>query len=102
MALIRSTDTKPEMILQRGLRPAGFKCRLHVSGLPGRPDIVLPKFRNVIFVLGSFWHEHADCKNFRIPKTRPEFWISNINANRDRDYRAMTAIHDAGWRSLVV
>ena len=102
MARIRSKDTKPEMILRRGLHAAGFRYRLHVSGLPGSPDIVLPKFRSVIFVHGCFWHGHADCKNFRIPKTRPEFWISKVNANRDRDNRAMTATHDAGWRSLVV
>jgi DNA mismatch endonuclease (patch repair protein) len=90
------------MILRRGLHAAGFRYRLHVSGLPGRPDIVLPKFRSVIFVHGCFWHGHADCKNFRIPKTRAEFWISKIKANSDRDDRAMTAIHVAGWRSLVV
>jgi len=102
MARIRWKDTKPEMILRRGLHAAGFRYRLHVSGLPGSPDIVLPKFRNVIFVHGCFWHGHAQCKNFQIPKTRPKFWISKINANRDRDDRAMTATHDAGWRSLVI
>lgn len=102
MALIRSTDTKPEMILRRGLHAAGLRFRLHVSGLPGKPDIVLPKFRSVIFVHGCFWHGHAGCKNFRIPKTRPDFWTAKINTNRDRDARAITAICDAGWRVLVV
>jgi DNA mismatch endonuclease (patch repair protein) len=102
MARIRSTDTKPEMILRRGLHAAGFRYRLHVPGLPGKPDIVLPKFRSVIFVHGCFWHGHADCKNFRIPKTRPEFWTAKINTNRDRDNRTIAAIRDAGWRVLVV
>jgi DNA mismatch endonuclease (patch repair protein) len=102
MSRIRSTDTKPEMILRRGLHAAGFRFRLHVSGLPGKPDIVLSKFRSVIFVHGCFWHGHAGCKNFWIPKTRPEFWRAKINTNRDRDDRAIAAIRDAGWRVLVV
>ena len=102
MARIRSTDTKSEMILRRGLHAAGFRYRLHVAGLPGQPDIFLPKFRSIIFLHGCFRHERADCKNFRIPKTRPEFWNSKIKANRDRDDRAMTAIHNAASRSLVV
>lgn len=93
MARIRSTDTEPEMILRRGQ---------HAAGLPRKPDIVLPKFRSVIFVHECFRHERADCKNFWIPKTRPEFWNSKIKANHDRDDRAMTAIHNAAWRSLVV
>jgi len=102
MARIRSTDTKPEMILRRGLHAAGFRYRLHVPGLPGKPDIVLPKFRSVVFVHGCFWHGHADCKNFRVPKTRPEFWTAKINANRDRDDGAIGALRNAGWRVLVV
>lgn len=102
MARIRSTDTKPEMILRRGLHAAGYRFRLHVPGLLGRPDIVLPKYRSVILVHGCFWHGHAGCKNFRIPKSRPEFWTAKIEANRDRDHRAMVALCDAGWRILVV
>lgn len=102
MACVRSTDTTPEMILRRGLHAAAFRYRLHVSGLSSKPDIVLPKFRSVIFVYGCFWHEYADCTNFLIPKTIREFWMAKINSNRDRDDRAMTASHDAGRRSLVV
>ena len=95
VARIRSTDTKPEMILRRRLHAAGFRYRLHVAGLPGKPDIVLHKFRSVIFVHICYRPERSDCKNFRSPKTRPEFWNSKNSANRDRADRAMTAIHNA-------
>ncbi|MBY6203251.1 very short patch repair endonuclease [Maritalea mobilis] len=102
MSRIRSKDTKPEMLLRKGLHAAGYRFRLHVSGLPGKPDIVLPRFRSVIFVHGCFWHGHSGCKNYRIPKTRTEFWTTKIAANRDRDSRAMASLLDSGWRVLVV
>lgn len=102
MARNRSEDTKPEMILRRGLHAAGFRFRLNVPGLQGKPDIVLPKHRSVIFVHGCFWHAHVGCNNFQIPKSRPEFWIAKIKTNGDRDHRAMAALCDAGWRVLVV
>ncbi|MFN3973472.1 MAG: very short patch repair endonuclease [Gemmobacter sp.] len=102
MARIRATDTKPEMILRRGLHAAGFRFRLHVRTLPGRPDLVLPKHRSVILVHGCFWHGHPGCQNFRIPKTRPEFWRAKIEGNRARDHRSLDALARDGWRVLVV
>ena len=102
MTLIRATDTKPEMILRKGLHAAGFRFRLHVKTLPGRPDIVLPKHRSVILVHGCFWHGHVGCRNFRVPKTRSEFWHAKIEGNRQRDYRSQDALVKHGWRVLVV
>lgn len=102
MARVRSADTKPELVLRKALHAIGFRFRLHVRSLPGCPDIVMRKHRCAIFVNGCFWHGHADCKHFRIPKTRPEFWSAKIEANRERDTRAIEALLGCGWRVLVV
>lgn len=102
MARIRSADTKPELVLRKSLHAIGYRFRLHVRSLPGCPDIVMRKHRCAIFVHGCFWHGHEGCRNFRIPKTRPEFWSTKIVSNRDRDRRAIEALLDAGWRVLVV
>lgn len=102
MARIRATDTKPEMIVRKGLHTAGFRFRLHVKKLPGCPDIVLAKHQSVILVHGCFWHGHAGCRNFRIPKTRPDFWHAKIDGNRRRDFRCQRALAEQGWRVLVV
>lgn len=102
MARIRSADTKPELVLRKALHAIGYRFRLHVSSLPGCPDIVMRKHRCAIFIHGCFWHGHEGCRNFRIPKTRPEFWSAKIESNRDRDRRAIEALLDAGWRVLVV
>lgn len=102
MARIRSADTKPELVLRKALHADGYRFRLHVRSLPGCPDVVMRKHRCAIFVHGCFWHGHEGCKNFRLPKTRPEFWAAKIAANRDRDRRAIEALLGAGWRILVV
>lgn len=102
MARVRAIDTKPELILRKGLHAAGFRFRLHVGSLPGRPDIVLPKYRCAILVHGCFWHGHADCRNFRMPKTRSEFWTTKIQGNRQRDHRSRDALLKGGWRVIVV
>ena len=102
MARVRSADTRPELVLRKALHAIGFRFRLHVRSLPGSPDIVMQKHKCAIFVNGCFWHGHADCKNFRIPKTRPEFWAAKIEANRERDTRAIEALMSGGWRVLVV
>ncbi len=102
MSRIRSADTKPELKLRKGLHALGFRFRLHVRGLKGSPDIVLPKYRSAIFVHGCFWHGHEGCPYFRIPKTRPEFWTAKIMANRARDRAAVEALIQQGWRVLVV
>lgn len=102
MSRIRSADTKPELVLRKGLHGIGYKFRLHVRSLPGCPDIVIRKYRCAIFVHGCFWHGHEGCGNFRIPKSRPDFWSAKIGSNRDRDRRAIGALLGGGWRVLVV
>jgi len=97
MSGIRSKDTKPEVLIRKGLHELGFRFRLHDKTLPGRPDIVLPKYRATIFVHGCFWHGH-DCSLFKRPTTRPEFWIDKIDTNRNRDLKTETALQQAGWR----
>jgi DNA mismatch endonuclease (patch repair protein) len=101
MSRIRSRDTKPEMLLRRTLHGAGFRFRLHVAGLPGKPDIVLPRYKAVILVHGCFWHGH-DCPLFRLPSTRQEFWKVKIENNRLRDLRTLKMLQDQGWRTLIV
>lgn len=101
MSRIRGKDTKPEMLLRRGLHAAGLRYRLHVADLPGRPDLVFPRYRAVIFVHGCFWHGHY-CPLFRLPATRPEFWAAKIAGNRIRDQRTSAALRAAGWRVLTV
>jgi len=101
MAGIRSRNTKPEILVRRGLHRRGLRFRLHARDLPGCPDLVLPRWRTVIFVHGCFWHGH-DCRYFRWPKTRTDFWRDKINGNRERDRRVKTQLHTAGWRVLVV
>ncbi|WP_407865462.1 very short patch repair endonuclease [Phyllobacterium phragmitis] len=101
MAAIRGTNTKPELTLRRGLHALGFRFRLHDHRLPGRPDLVFPKFRAVIFAHGCFWHGH-DCHLFRMPSTRPDFWEAKISRNREVDRRAADALSELGWRQGVV
>lgn len=101
MSGIRGKDTKPEMIVRKALHRAGYRYRLHVKDLPGKPDIVLPKHKTVIFVHGCFWHHH-DCKKFKWPKTRPEFWREKIQGNVKRDRNAVSDLNKLGWRVFVV
>lgn len=101
MSRIRGRDTKPEMLIRRGLHAEGMRYRLHNSSLPGSPDIVFPRYKAVIFVHGCFWHGH-DCPMFRLPSTRREFWASKIMSNHERDERARNALDLLGWRVLIV
>ncbi|ATG48275.1 very short patch repair endonuclease [Celeribacter ethanolicus] len=101
MAAIRGADTKPEMLIRRGLHARGFRYRLHDRKLPGKPDIVLPKHRAVIFVNGCFWHGH-DCPLFRWPATRQEFWRTKITGNIERDARNIDMLLVSGWRVATV
>jgi DNA mismatch endonuclease, patch repair protein len=101
MSGIRAKNTKPELALRKHLHWAGLRYRLHVSDLPGRPDIVLPKWRAVVFVHGCFWHGHA-CPLFRMPKTRSDWWSAKIEKNRDNDARAQVTLELAGWRTMTV
>jgi DNA mismatch endonuclease, patch repair protein len=100
MAGIRGKNTKPEMLIRRGLHARGFRYTLHCK-LPGKPDICLPKYRAVIFVHGCFWHGH-DCHLFKWPATRQEFWREKIEANRRRDADAREVLASKGWRVLTV
>lgn len=101
MAAIKGTNTKPEILVRRALHAAGFRFRLHVKNLPGKPDIVLPKYRTAIFVHGCFWHGH-DCKNFRLPKTRTTFWRTKIRGNKKRDDEALELLKSSGWRVATI
>lgn len=101
MSRIKGKDTKIELEVRRGLHALGFRYRLGGAGLPGRPDIVLPKYRTVVFVHGCFWHGH-DCPLFRLPKTRTEFWRSKIGSNRERDRRVRKDLESTGWRVLEI
>lgn len=96
MSRIKGKDTKIELEVRRGLHALGFRYRLGGAGLPGRPDIVLPRYRTVIFVHGCFWHGH-DCHLFRLPKTRTDFWKAKIDANRERDTRVVQRLESIGW-----
>ena len=102
MAGIRGKDTKPELALRRALHAAGLRYRLHVAGLPGRPDIVLPRFRAVIFVHGCFWHRHPGCRHATTPSTRVDFWSAKFAANTARDAATRHALSQAGWRVATV
>ncbi|MEP9321505.1 very short patch repair endonuclease [Pseudomonas sp. LABIM340] len=97
MSRIRGRDTKPEMIVRRGLHARGFRYRLQDRKLPGRPDLVFPRYHAVIFVHGCFWHGH-DCPMFKLPATRQDFWAAKIASNRARDERATAALLQRGWR----
>lgn len=101
MSRIKGKDTKIELEVRRGLHALGFSYRLGGAGLPGRPDIVLPKYRTVVFVHGCFWHGH-DCHLFRLPKTRTEFWKAKIDVNRARDQRTITQLEELGWHVETV
>ncbi len=98
---IRSANTRPEIHVRRLLHRQGYRFRLHVSDLPGTPDIVLPRWRAVIFVHGCFWHGH-DCPLFRMPATRRDSWQAKIARNRENDRLARTALAAAGWRVAAV
>lgn len=101
MAGIRGTNTKPELLLRKSLHAQGFRFRLHDPALPGKPDIVLPRYRAIILAHGCFWHGH-DCHLFKWPSTRPEFWQTKIARNRDVDACTETALAEAGWRQAIV
>lgn len=102
MAGIRSKDTSPEVRLRRLLHGYGYRYRLHRKDLPGTPDIVLPRWKAVIFVHGCFWHLHEGCKLAKMPATRREFWEAKLAKNRMRDQTAVSRLRASGWRVLVV
>lgn len=102
MSRIRGKDTKPELAVRRALWAAGLRYRLHDKRLPGKPDLVFPGRRTVIFVHGCFWHSHEGCSNFRIPKTRTEWWAAKLARNKTRDAEVRAELESAGWRVVVI
>lgn len=101
MSRIKGKDTKPEMLVRRGLHACGLRYRLHDRSLPGRPDLVFPKYHTAVFIHGCFWHAHG-CALSKLPATRQDFWQAKLAANAARDRKAVDALQIAGWRVLVI
>jgi DNA mismatch endonuclease (patch repair protein) len=102
MSRIRSKDTKPEILVRKFLFGKGFRYKLYDKVLPGKPDLVLPKYRTVIFVHGCFWHGHEGCKYFVIPKTRRKWWTEKINRNKQLDAEHLKELRRLGWEIITV
>ncbi|WP_430404190.1 very short patch repair endonuclease [Hyphomonas sp.] len=101
MSAVRGRDTRPELIVRKGLHRLGLRYRLNVKQLPGKPDLVFPKFEAALFVHGCFWHGH-DCPLFKLPATRTEFWKSKIAGNVRRDIRSVASLRELGWRTGII
>ena len=102
MSQIKGKNTKPEMLVRKFLFANGFRYRLHDPKLPGKPDIVLHKYKTVIFVNGCFWHEHKGCSYFVLPKTRTEWWLQKIKGTMNRDKAAEIALNVLGWKVILI
>lgn len=102
MSRIRNKDTKPEMLVRKFLFANGFRYRLNDKKLPGKPDIVLPKYKTVIFVNGCFWHGHENCKYFKLPATRTEWWKDKIEGNIKNDIKKHALLREAGYKVIVI
>jgi DNA mismatch endonuclease (patch repair protein) len=102
MAGIRGKNTKPELMLRSYLHKHGFRYRLHARDLPGSPDLLLPKYRTVIFVHGCFWHQHSGCKFAATPKANAEFWRAKLIANVERDAKVLDSLRSLGWNVIVI
>jgi DNA mismatch endonuclease (patch repair protein) len=101
MSGIRGKNTKPEIAVRKALHRLGFRYRLHSTSVPGKPDMVFPALRAAVFVNGCFWHGH-DCRFFKLPSTRPEFWAAKIASNRRRDLIVRMELEKAHWRHLTI
>jgi DNA mismatch endonuclease (patch repair protein) len=102
MSRIKGKDTKPEMLVRKYLHANGYRYKLHDKTLPGKPDLVLPKHKTVIFIHGCFWHGHENCKYFKIPQTRTEWWTEKINRNIVNDVKAMKLLKKDGWKIVTL
>ncbi len=102
MSRIRNANTKPELVVRSLLHREGYRFRLHVARLPGKPDIVLPKYKTVIFVHGCFWHRHPNCKYAYKPKSRKKFWQTKFKQNVERHERVTKELKKLGWRIIIV
>jgi len=102
MSRVRNKNSIPEMKLRRLVHGLGYRYRLHVGKLPGKPDLVFPGRRSVIFMHGCFWHRHPGCKLARLPKSKLDFWVEKLEANRQRDIAHQKQLRELGWRVLVI
>ena len=102
MRAVKRAHTKPEIIVRKALHALGLRFRLHRRDLPGSPDIVLPRFRTVVFVHGCFWHRHPGCRHATTPKSRQEYWLPKFEANVERDARKEAQLRELGWRVAVI
>ena len=102
MSMIRGKNTKPEIIVRKFLHSRGFRFRLHKKELPGKPDIVLLKYKTVIFIHGCYWHGHKNCEYFVIPKTRTKWWMNKIEGNKANDKKNNIKLRKAGWRIITL
>lgn len=102
MAAIKGKDTKPEMLVRRYLHSLGYRYGLHNKKLPGSPDLVLRKYKTVIFIHGCFWHGHEGCKYYRLPKTNETFWREKIARNHQRDLESVTLLREKGWNVITI
>ena len=102
MSMIRNKDTKPEIIVRKFLFGNGFRYKLHDKMLPGKPDLVFPKYKTIIFIHGCFWHGHDGCKYFVVPKTRKKWWLEKINRNKQLDTENSRKLIKLGWKILTV
>lgn len=102
MSHVRSKNTKPELLVRKYLFANGFRYRIHVKSLPGKPDIVLPKYRTVVFVDGCFWHGHEECASYSFPKSNVNFWREKIDRNRKRDHDEVITLRRMGWHVIRI
>lgn len=102
MSQIKGKDTKPEILVRKFLFANGIRYRLHDKRLPGKPDMVFPKYKKVVFIHGCFWHGHENCKYFVVPKTRTEWWLNKINSNKKKDAESVYALKKQGWKVITI
>lgn len=102
MSRIKGKDTKPEMLVRKFLFSKGLRYKLHDKTLPGKPDMVFPKYKTVLFIHGCFWHGHEGCKYYVVPKTKTEWWLNKINGNVKKDTDSIARLQQLGWKVIVV
>ncbi|QWO99433.1 DNA mismatch endonuclease Vsr [Akkermansia muciniphila] len=102
MSHVRNRDTRPEKIIRSILHKSGFRFRIQRKDLPGKPDIVLPKYKTIIFVHGCFWHQHEGCKKALPPKSNVSFWLEKFRKNKERDRKVIRTLQESGWKVIVV
>lgn len=102
MSRIKAKDTKPELLVRKFLFSQGLRYRLHDKKLPGKPDLIFPKYKTVLFIHGCFWHGHEGCKYYVVPKTRTDWWLTKIMGNQKKDTDSITRLQQAGWKVIIV